>query len=207
MRIDKKVIGMVQTNVYIVINDELKEAFVIDPAADVPELIHYFQEYDYKLVGILLTHGHFDHLCGVEALVNKYECPVYASEEERTLLGSSTMNHSCTIRKDITLTDYIVVSDGEMLELAGITMQVISTPGHTAGGVCYYVKERGVLFSGDTLFLETIGRTDLETGDYATLVRSVNEKLMVLPSDTIVYPGHMGETTIEHEKQHNPYTK
>ncbi len=207
MRIDKKVIGWVSTNVYIVINEETKDAFVIDPAADEPKLTNYFEENNYNLKGILLTHGHFDHLCGVEALVNKYGCPVYATEGERALLASAEMNHSCTIRKNITVTDYIVVNDGEELELAGIKMKVITTPGHTAGGVCYYVEQNGVLFSGDTLFHETIGRTDLPTGSYDELVRSVKEKLMVLPEDTIVYPGHMSETTIEHERTHNPYTR
>lgn len=205
MKIEKQSLGMVKTNVYTVINEETREAFVIDPADNIKEFIDSFQEKEYHLVGILLTHGHFDHIMGVEGLVEKYACPVYALTEELELLGDASLNCSASIRRPVTLKDVIGLNHNQEIQLAGIKIRVIGTPGHTAGGACYYIEERAVLFSGDTLFWETIGRTDLPTGSYGTLVRSVKEQLAILPEETIVYPGHMCETSIEYEKQNNPY--
>lgn len=198
-------LGFIKTNAYVVRNDETKEAFVIDPGAKIGTFIEYFQVEGYVLKGILLTHGHFDHIGGVEALVEKYGAPVYALEEEKPLLASPEVNLSVSIRQNMSITDVIGLSDGQVLELAGIQIQVLATPGHTVGGCCYYIASQGVLFSGDTLFLESIGRTDFPGGSHSEIVRSIRERLLVLPEDTIVYPGHMDETTIEHEKQHNPY--
>lgn len=205
MRIEKQTLGFVQTNAYIGINEETKEVFVVDPGAEVEGFVNYFEVQGYDLKGILLTHGHYDHIGGVNALIEKYACPLYALEEEREVLENPAVNLSNTTRRGISITKFTSLSDGEELEIAGMKVKVIATPGHTIGGACYYVEENGVLFAGDTLFAQSVGRTDLPTGSHGTLVRSVKEKLFVLPEDTIVYPGHMSETTIEHEKKYNPF--
>lgn len=205
MKIERHMLGFIKTNAYIGINEELKEAFVVDPGTDEGRFVDHFEREGLTLKGILLTHGHFDHIGGVEALVAKYGCPVYALEEERELLATPSINLSTTIRRPMSVTDIVALQDGQTLEVAGIQIQVLATPGHTVGGVCYYVEERGVVFAGDTLFLESVGRSDFPGGSASTLVRSIREKLFVLPEDTIVYPGHMDETTIEHEKKCNPF--
>ncbi|MFI3207653.1 MAG: MBL fold metallo-hydrolase [Eubacteriales bacterium] len=205
MKIKHFHLGIIRTNAYVGINEETKEAFVVDPGEGQEHFLNYFEEEGYALKGILLTHGHFDHIGGVEALVKRYGAAVYAMEDERALLKDPAVNLSNSTRRKMSIVDFVSLTDGEEIEVAGIKIKAIATPGHTAGGVCYYVEENGVLFSGDTLFLESIGRSDFPTGSYGTLIRSVKEKLLVLPEDTIVYPGHMDATTIEHEKQHNPY--
>lgn len=207
MRIKSYQLGFVRTNAYVVINEKTREAFVVDPGADTESFVNSFEEEGYSLKGILLTHGHFDHIGGVEALVEKYACPIYASGSERGLLLDPKVNLSTSTRNHISIQEFIALSDGQEFEVAGIALKGITTPGHTAGGICYYAEQNGVLFSGDTLFAESIGRTDLPTGEYETLIVSIKEKLYSLPEDTIVYPGHMEETTIEHEKCNNPYVR
>ncbi len=198
-------LGFIRTNAYVIINDETKEAFVIDPGDKQNTFVDYFQVEGYDLKGILLTHGHFDHIGGVEPLVEKYGATVYALEVEREMLATPAVNMSTTIRRNMSITDVSGLEDGQILEIAGVEVKVIATPGHTLGGCCYYIASQGVVFSGDTLFLESVGRTDFPGGSHSEIVRSIREKLLVLPEDTIVYPGHMEPTTVEHEKQYNPF--
>lgn len=205
MKIENFQLGYIKTNAYVGINEVTKEAFVVDPGEGPEYFVNYFEENGYALKAILLTHGHFDHIGGVKPLVEKYGATVYAMEEERELLLLPALNLSRPGRREMSIKEFIPLQDGQEIEVAGVKVQVIATPGHTSGGVCYYVEENGVVFSGDTLFAESIGRTDFPTGSHGTLIRSVKEKLFLLPDDTIVYPGHMSPTTIEHEKQYNPY--
>lgn len=201
--IKQYILGPVNVCCYVVINNDAKECFVIDPG-DAPDVfLKSFEVAGIALKAILLTHGHFDHIGGVKALSEKYGVPVYALEEERQLLRDENMNLSCRMRSGISLTDITPLLDGTEMSIAGFKIKVIATPGHTSGGVCYYVEEEAIIFTGDTLFAECIGRTDLPTGNTSTLVRSIREKLLVLPEDVIVYPGHGSATTIEHEKLYN----
>ncbi len=207
MEIHQLTLGPVQTNCYIVCNEETKEAVMIDPADEGAYIAKRIRSMGYTLKAILLTHGHFDHMTGAEALKEATGAEIYVSKEDADLMADPKLNCGGMAGQRVTLTADRFVSDGETLTLAGIEFQVFATPGHTIGGVCYYVEAEKVLFSGDTLFQESVGRTDLPTGNGRRLIKSIQEKLMPLPDDVDVYPGHGPDTTIGHERRYNYYLK
>lgn len=193
-------VGAIQTNCYVVINEEAKEALVIDPGEQAKDIRAFMQKQGVTPVAILLTHGHFDHTGAVEELKGSYGIPVYAAKKEKSVLSEPNLSMA-----DYTLTADEWLEDEEKLSLAGFNLTVIATPGHTPGGCCFYFEEEKVLFSGDTLFCESVGRTDFPGGSMSALIRAIREKLFCLPDDVLVFPGHMGETNIGHEKQYNPF--
>lgn len=206
MKIEKFVLGPVGTNCYIVSNVETKECFVIDMAACPPEMISHIKNAGLTVKAVFLTHGHFDHIMGVDGFLREFPVPVYACEAEKELLENAQLNASSSmLGQTYTFSNAQYLSSRQNLKIAGTVIQVIATPGHTVGGCCYYMPEENVLFSGDTLFRSSVGRTDLPTGSMGQLVNSVREKLLVLPEETKVYPGHMEETTIGYEKNYNPF--
>ena len=205
IEIKSMTLGMVATNCYLIINKETKEALLIDPADNALRISNVIEENVCTLKAILLTHGHFDHIMALNELKKRYNVPVYAHEEEEEVLKQSSLNMSGMIGQIYTTQADIYVKDGEHLKLAGLDIIVLHTPGHTKGGVCYYLPEEKVLMSGDTLFHCSIGRTDFPTGSMSQLVRSVKEQLFVLPDDVQVYPGHDSVTSIGYEKQYNPF--
>ena len=205
IEIKSMTLGMVATKCYLIINKETKEALLIDPADNALRISNVIEENAYTLKAILLTHGHFDHIMALNELKKRYNVPVYAHEEEEDVLKQSSLNMSGMIGQIYTTQADIYVKDGEHLKLAGLDIIVLHTPGHTKGGVCYYLPEEKVLMSGDTLFHCSIGRTDFPTGSMSQLVRSVKEQLFVLPDDVQVYPGHDSVTSIGYEKQYNPF--
>lgn len=207
MKVEKYAIGIISTNCYLVINKTSKEAIIIDPGACPDYLVKHIRSEGLTIKAVLLTHGHFDHILGLADLLKEFKVPVYAHEAEKVVLTDSRVNGSRSYTAGFEFHDAVYVKEGDILTLAGITFEVLHTPGHTCGGVCYYVREENVLFSGDTLFQASVGRTDMATGDTDTLLRSIREKLLVLPENTLVYPGHMGETTIAYEKRNNPYVQ
>ena len=176
-----------------------------DPGACPKKLLSYIAEENLKPAAILLTHGHFDHIMGVDGFLKEFSIPVYVHEDDRDAMNDARLNQSRTYTSGYTFSDAVYVKDQEILKLAGYDMEVIHTPGHTMGCCCYYIASEDVLFSGDTLFQNSVGRTDFENSSTSALVRSVRERLFVLPDDTHVYPGHSGETMIGYEKTHNPY--
>ena len=205
IRIKTCVLGQVSTNCYLVYDDQTKEGVVIDPADNAPYILNKCSELGITLMAVLLTHGHFDHILAVEEIRRAFkEITVYAAEKEAKLLGDPRLNLTASYGTGVTLSPDHLVKDGDILELAGFKWQVIETPGHTEGSVCLWIKEEEVLISGDTLFAESLGRTDFPTGSSADIIRSIKERLFVLPDDTMVYPGHGEPTTIGHEKTHNP---
>ncbi len=155
---------------------------------------------------ILLTHGHFDHVYGAKFLQDSYKVPVYMHPADKLILEyDKEMTAGFRLKEPdcgFVTTD---VSDGEKLSVAGLSFEVIATPGHTPGGVCYLDRDEGVLFSGDTLFKGAIGRTDFKYGEYDDEIRSIMEKLIFLDPSTRVLPGHGPETTIGHERTGNPF--
>ncbi|MDO4523042.1 MAG: MBL fold metallo-hydrolase [Eubacteriales bacterium] len=206
LKFTSKVLGSVMTNVYLGENSETGEAFLIDPADRADVIEAWIAEQGVKLTAILLTHGHFDHIGAVNELKKKYQAKVYAMEEERVILEDPALNlsggwgaSSVSVKTDVLL------KDGQKLVIAGMPVTAYHTPGHTKGGACYYFSEDGVLFSGDTIFCESVGRADLPTASARALVKSVQRMIELLPEETRVFPGHDMETTIAHEKMYNPY--
>ncbi len=207
LRLHTMVLGTVSTNCYIISNTDINEAIIVDPADRADIIMEYIEKEQLILKGILLTHGHFDHILAAADISNQYRIPIYANKEEKTLIATSNLNLSLSRGLDYGIDVQEVLQDGQVFSLAGMTIKAIHTPGHTSGGNCYYIEDKKLLLSGDTLFRETVGRTDLPTGNYATIIHSLREKLMLLEDDTLVCPGHGEFTTIGYERDNNPYVK
>lgn len=200
------VIGPVGTNVYVVYDEALKEAVIIDPADRGADIYFAVNNAGLTVTGILLTHGHFDHIGGVEELKKLAGCKVYACEKEHELLNDPVLNESSGMgRKAVRVTVDVELKDGDVVELGGLTFLALETPGHTIGSMSYYLEQDKLLYCGDTLFQSSVGRTDLPTGSMSAIIRSIKEKLLILPEETKVYPGHGMETTIGDEKRYNPF--
>ena len=215
LKIGRMVLGVCQTNCYFVYREDEPYAVVVDPADKGQNIYDALRRNGFRVAGILLTHGHFDHTWGLDGLRDAAnaaaeadgaeQVKAYAHEAERELLKDTGMNVSAQAGRACSTYADVYVKDGQEISLEGMTCRVIATPGHTAGGCCYYFEEAGILLAGDTLFAESVGRTDFPTGSMGTLVRSIKEKLFTLPEDTRVYPGHGESTTIGHEKKCNPF--
>lgn len=194
-------LGPMRANSYLIFKEDSKDAILVDAGGNYPRISELQEDYGVKIKHLLLTHGHFDHIGAVKRLkddgvkVYMHTNDVDKVTTDKSLCGLTHMN----IEK---FTPDILVWDGDTLDLAGIKVEVIHTPGHTSGGVCYLID--GHLFSGDTLFSGSFGRVDLGDGSIKALKDSIINKLFILPDSTIVHPGHEGETTIEQEKQYNP---
>ncbi|MCL2352629.1 MAG: MBL fold metallo-hydrolase [Firmicutes bacterium] len=191
-------------NCYLCADEASSEAVLIDPGGVYYQLAEYLLKKPYKIQKILLTHGHFDHMISAEAVKELTGAAIMAYSGERELLSDDEDNISENIGLDISIVPDETFEDGATINFGGESLKVIHTPGHTSGGVCFY-HPGGVLFSGDTLFRETVGRADLPTGNRETLIRSVREKLFKLPGETAVYPGHGEPTTIAHEIAENRF--
>lgn len=204
LRITRLVVGYVSTNCYIAYDQDKGTCVIVDPGDSADRIKAKTEELGVRPEAVLLTHGHFDHIMAVPDIRSMYpDIPVYAYREERILLSDAKLNESTMLRKPLVLEDIEYLENGAELELAGHVWKLISTPGHTVGSCCYYIKEAGVLFSGDTLFDGDCGRTDLATGDTAAIIHSIRNILMQLPDETQVLPGHETFTTIGRERIQN----
>ena len=204
-RIKTYVLGGISTNCYLVFCEGEKAAVIIDPADNADYLVSKCREFGVEPEAVLLTHAHFDHMMAADDIRKTYGCKLYVHMDDEKMLNDPFLNLSGTMGTELVSisADYLL-RDGDVLHFLNGVWNVMATPGHTAGSVCYYIPEEEVIFSGDTLFAESLGRTDLPTGSMSAIVHSIAEKLLVLPDEIMVYPGHGDATTIAHEKQYNP---
>jgi glyoxylase-like metal-dependent hydrolase (beta-lactamase superfamily II) len=197
-------LGPIEDNNYLLIDEESKEAVLVDCTEKSEDIELAIKQADAKLKYILLTHGHFDHILGVNDFKKKYDCKVLLHEGDKILVESVkefARNFGlpdCEVQK---VDDF--VSDGDMLNFGKTEIKVIHTPGHTQGGVCYLIGDK--LFSGDTIFYESVGRTDLPGGNFAQLKSSIENKIFTLDAEITIYPGHGSRTTVAHEKANNRF--
>lgn len=208
IRVEFLVVGPVSTNCYILINDQRKEAVIVDPGDQADRIKERILKEGVKPAALLLTHGHFDHMMAAEELRREYQVAVYACAKERPLLNDASWNLAKGfIGSDHTMDADIYCREGDEFYLAGCHIRVLETPGHTPGGCCYYIASENLVFTGDTLFCRSIGRTDFPGGSYDEIVKSIREKLFVLPEETVCYCGHGEGTKIGVEKECNPYVR
>lgn len=201
-------LGDFMTNCYTVYNAVTRDAVLVDPACNARFLNNILVNEQLNCIAILLTHGHYDHIGALPELMELvgHKVPIYASAEEEDVLNDPRKNLSTMLSGQmVTVKPDILLQDDQEIELLDTKLRCFLVPGHTKGGMCYYFAENGILFSGDTLFARSIGRSDFPTGDGIKLVKSIKEKLMTLPDETIVYPGHNERTTIGKERNANPF--
>ena len=206
IEIKSMIVSPAATNCYFFHLKGNIEAICVDPGDRGDAIADALEEEGLKLSAILLTHGHFDHILGVEALKRRFGAKVYAPKAEQRVLHDPALNLSgdwigmpCTLDADEYLEDNAVIRE------AGFEIHMLLTPGHTEGGACFYLPAEGICFTGDTVFRASIGRTDLPTGNFETLIDSIRSRIMPLPEDTVLLPGHEGTSVLEWEKLHNPY--
>ncbi|MBN2589086.1 MAG: MBL fold metallo-hydrolase [Sedimentisphaerales bacterium] len=208
MIIDTLVVGDFETNCYCLRSDEKSQGCVlIDTGLDDTDIVRIFEEKQFTPLVLVITHGHFDHIAGLNAMREKFpDMKVYMHKLDAAALEDPNVSLACLTGDTFTSRPAdLLVKEGDFIEQAGVKLQVIDTPGHTPGGISLYSPEDGVVFSGDALFAESVGRTDFPGGNSSQLIQSVKEKLLTLPEETKVYPGHGPTTTIAHEKKYNQF--
>ena len=204
IKIESRVLGPVATNCYLIINLDNNESIIVDPA-DSPESIYdMVVRSASRPQAILLTHGHFDHATGAGELAQLLHIKIYAQEKEKETLDNPQLNLSGWQGSELVFYADEYLKDEQEIDLAGFHIRVFLTPGHTVGGCCYYFPYQNTLFSGDSLFQTSIGRTDFPKGSASQLIHAIREKLMPLPDETAVYTGHGDMTTIGTERMYNP---
>lgn len=208
MKIDRLILGAYQTNCYVLRNSETAtDCLIIDPGLEAGDLLDFLDQHKLNPVAVALTHGHVDHMAGVATLRQGYpNIKVYIHRLDAKMLTEPRHNLSALAGVMFrTEPADVAIEDESTIEEAGIKLDVLHTPGHTPGGICLYAKDEGIVFTNDTLFADSIGRSDFPGGSMAQLVSNIKDRLFTLADDTRVYPGHGPETTIAHEKAHNPF--
>ncbi|MPQ42984.1 MBL fold metallo-hydrolase [Clostridium tarantellae] len=189
--------GIYDANCYLIIDEKTKECIIMDPGGDAPMLINQIDSLNVKPKCILLTHGHIDHVSGVVELKNRYNIPFYINKKDEEMIEKKAMIYGDIPKADGYLDNLTTFNLGEN------KIKCIETPGHTPGGICFLIGDN--LFTGDTLFLESVGRCDFPGGSHNTLVDSIKNSILPLGDNITVYPGHGPKTTIAHERKRNPY--
>jgi len=208
MLIDKLVVGALGANCYIIADDKVEEspAIIVDPGGEVDRIIAKIQSHALNVKYIILTHGHGDHIGAVEQLRKMTSAEVLIHHLDEPMLYDPHLNLSDTYSgPEITFHPDKTIGDDSTLSIGNIKITIIHTPGHTKGGICLYIESEKVLITGDTLFYGSIGRTDLPGGNHKDIIQSILVKLMKLPDDVVVYPGHGSSTNIKFERNKNPF--
>jgi hydroxyacylglutathione hydrolase len=197
MKVKRLPVGVYAANCYIVMDEDTKETAIIDPGGDADEIIEAADEMKAKVKYVLLTHGHKDHTGAASEVAEHYGAALAINEKDARVSPADFLEGKFSKEAEISL------KDGVVLRLGNSEMKCIETPGHTSGGVSFLIDS--MLFTGDTLFSGSIGRTDLGGGDLFTIISSIKGKIMTLDDDTIVLPGHGPQTTVKRERVSNPY--
>ncbi len=207
--INSVVLSDFEENAYIVSRKDSTECVVIDPGMEAKPLVKYLQDRNLSPQALLITHGHWDHIGGIDLLSSYWkDIPVFIGAKEAYKLGDPNGNLTTYFGFSATVARIpCELSDGKEFEVAGLRFKVLETPGHACGHVVYLLEtqERPILFSGDLIFAGSIGRSDFPDGNFATLINSIATKIIPLPSETLIYPGHGPSTTLQNEKRFNPY--
>jgi len=203
MFIQRLAVGELRANCYLVANKEGGQAAIIDPGGDTELILETIKKHDLKPVYIINTHGHVDHTLANSSLAKATSARILIHREDARILSDPKANLSGWFNQAITSSADELLENGQIIEVSDLKIEVIHTPGHTRGGICLKVKDK--VFTGDTLFASGIGRTDLPGGDYETLLDSIRQKLLTLPDETIIYPGHGESSTIGQERKENPF--
>lgn len=199
MEIRRVVAGIYGANCYIIMDKDTKEAIVLDPGGDVDDILKAIDTVGANVKYILLTHGHLDHTSGVEELKSVTNAVVCMNKEDDDLITEGEHLFGPLIEGGADK----LLKQGDIIKISNVEITCIDTPGHTPGGMCFLIAN--CVFTGDTLFAGSIGRTDFTGGDFNTIITSIKSKLLSLPEDTIVYPGHGPCSTINNEKLKNPF--
>jgi glyoxylase-like metal-dependent hydrolase (beta-lactamase superfamily II) len=195
---------MIQANCYIVADEKTHKALIVDPGGDAPVIARRIDELKLQVEGIVVTHGHFDHVEGLMELKKRFNVPVYGHPSDFPLIkGLRTQGLLFGINVGDAPTPDRELADGTEIVFGGLTARILHTPGHSPGSVCVLVGDK--LLSGDLLFAGSIGRTDLQGGNYNALIEAVRAKVFTLPDETGVFPGHGPATTVGFEKRTNPF--
>lgn len=203
IKIEVVKVGFLETNCYLVYDDEVKEVIVVDPGDKGDYISSCIEKLELKPVAIFLTHAHVDHILGLEEVRNKYDVPIYIQEGDVPMLCNGDLNLGHVTVK-FSEKDYIIKGE-EDLSIGGMHIKTLATPGHTPGGGCYYFPDAHFVLAGDTMFRYSWGRTDFPGGSEIALMDSIRNKLLPLPEDTIVYPGHESATIIRDERKIHNY--
>lgn len=206
MFLEKLAAGIYGVNCYILADDSTGKAAIIDPGGDADKVLSVLEDNELQLEYILLTHGHGDHIGGVKELMDRTNAPLYIHREDLYILQDKDKNYSSRMGDNpVELDTNNFLADGDILSLGQLKIRIIHTPGHTPGGVCILVNN--LLFSGDTLFANSIGRSDLDGGNHDQLIQSIKDKLMDLDEEITVLPGHGPASRIGIEKLTNPFLR
>lgn len=200
-------LGPLGTNCYIVENDK-KECVIFDPGEEGKKLVQFIKDKSLKPLAVLLTHAHFDHIGALDEVREAFEVDAYIHKKEDKWLSDATLNGSNLFMMGKSISQKKaekIISNEGTITIEGFRFEVFETPGHSPGSVSYYMRDEGYLFSGDVLFKGSVGRTDLPGGSMDVLMKSIHSKLMILPENTIVFPGHGELTLLQDEMESNPF--
>lgn len=206
MILEMLVVGQLDVNCYILGCKETKEAAIIDPGGDADEIINTVNRLGVKPKYIICTHGHADHIGAVSQIKNATGAKVLIHSADAEMFTDPQKNLSAFLGANIVLqpADQLL-AEGDTVKLGNLDLEIVNVPGHTKGGIC--IKVEDVIFSGDTLFAGSIGRSDFPGGSHTQLIKGIKEKILTLPGQTKVYPGHGPDTTVEQEKRQNPFIR